>query len=270
MVASRAEPWSGLLQTAVRCNNATARPAADGRWEGSGDPSESALLLAAAQAGVDVARLQAERDDRRARLLHFDPRLKRMTTLDAEGRGRHWWHVKGRRSSCSNAAAHCAPTRAIARSSMPTAPGSPTPSRTTPGTACASSPSPSARPTPRGGTGRARARRERLTFLGLAAIEDPPRPEVADAVRRCKEAGLRIIVITGDHGTTAEAIAREVGIVEAPPGGRHGPELEALRDDALDVLLETTPELIVARSNPRPSCDRRLAAPPRPRRRDDR
>ena len=43
-----------------------------------------------------------------------------------------------------------------------------------------------------------------LTFLGLAALADPPRPEVADAVSACRRAGIRIIVITGDHGLTAD------------------------------------------------------------------
>ena len=51
-----------------------------------------------------------------------------------------------------------------------------------------------------------------LTLLGLVAMLDPPRPEVADAVARCHRAGIRLIVVTGDHGLTAAAIARRVGI----------------------------------------------------------
>ena len=49
-----------------------------------------------------------------------------------------------------------------------------------------------------------------LTFAGLLAMVDPPRPEVHDAVRTCKRAGMRPIMITGDHPLTAEAIAREL------------------------------------------------------------
>ena len=51
-----------------------------------------------------------------------------------------------------------------------------------------------------------------LCFLGLVAMFDPPRPEVADAVARCHAAGIRVIVVTGDHGLTATEIARQVGI----------------------------------------------------------
>ena len=51
-----------------------------------------------------------------------------------------------------------------------------------------------------------------LTFLGLAGMMDPPRVEVIDAVRRCGEAGIRVVMITGDHARTAQAIAREIGI----------------------------------------------------------
>ena len=52
-----------------------------------------------------------------------------------------------------------------------------------------------------------------LTFLGLVAMLDPPRPEVAAAVDTCHHAGIRIIMITGDYGLTAESIARRIGII---------------------------------------------------------
>ena len=89
-----------------------------------------------------------------------------------------------------------------------------------------------------------------LTFVGLATLEDPPRPEVADAVARCRHAGIRIIVVTGDHALTAGAIAREVGIVGREPTLIAGTDLDAMPQDRRDRLLRDTPELIVARSNP--------------------
>ena len=88
------EPFSAILRTAVRCNNATITRS-DGGWKRSGDPTESALLLAAAQLGEEVELLTAERDGRRWRVHHFDPGLKRMTTLDEEADGRLWYHAKG-------------------------------------------------------------------------------------------------------------------------------------------------------------------------------
>ena len=54
---------------------------------------------------------------------------------------------------------------------------------------------------------------EGLRFLGLVTLIDPPRPSVPDAVAKCREAGVRVIMVTGDHPITAEAIARKVGII---------------------------------------------------------
>jgi magnesium-transporting ATPase (P-type) len=89
-----------------------------------------------------------------------------------------------------------------------------------------------------------------LTFLGLIAIEDPLRAEVIEAVARCRGAGIRIVMVTGDHGLTAAAIAREAGIVGAHPTVITGAEIEALPEAELDRLLHESAELIVARSNP--------------------
>jgi calcium-translocating P-type ATPase len=246
--AAAREPFRGLLRTAVRCNNATAHPGADG-WSRGGDPSESALLVAAAQLGEDVEAAQRERESRRGHLFHFDARLKRMATIDDEGPDL-WAHVKG------------APLELVERCTRVRGENG---------------------DRPLDGAGRAAVRaaferyageglrvlafaertlervpdaaeRDRaegeLTFLGLAALEDPPRADVADAVRTCRLAGIRIVVVTGDHGLTAAAVARKVGIVGDAPRVVAGPELDALREDELDALLRDAPELIIARSNP--------------------
>ncbi len=90
-----------------------------------------------------------------------------------------------------------------------------------------------------------------MTFLGLVAMEDPPRPEVYEAVAACRAAGIRIIVVTGDTGLTAAAIARQVGIVRTSSARIvTGTEVEALSEPELDEMLASEDELIVARSNP--------------------
>ncbi len=79
-----------------------------------------------------------------------------------------------------------------------------------------------------------------LTFLGLVALQDPPRPEVADAVETARRAGLRSVMITGDHATTGRAIAEQIGILR--PEGRvmSGAELDRLSDGELrDVVADT-------------------------------
>jgi len=78
-----------------------------------------------------------------------------------------------------------------------------------------------------------------LTFLGLLAMMDPPRPEVTSAVEECSHAGIRVIMITGDYGLTAESIARRIGIVKsAQPRIVTGFELETMSDGELEAALK--------------------------------
>jgi len=78
---------------------------------------------------------------------------------------------------------------------------------------------------------------------------DPPRPEVSEAVNKCRRAGIRILMITGDYGLTAESIARRIGIVRsAKPRIITGVELDALDDAALKQALQD--EVIFARVAP--------------------
>lgn len=88
-----------------------------------------------------------------------------------------------------------------------------------------------------------------LTFLGLMAMMDPPRPEVLDAVAKCHQAGIRIVMITGDYGLTAESIARAAGITRNPhPRIVTGAELSSLDDAGLEVVLAD--DVIFARVAP--------------------
>ena len=88
-----------------------------------------------------------------------------------------------------------------------------------------------------------------LTFLGLVAMVDPPRPEVASAVEKCRRAGIRIIMITGDYSLTAESIARRIGIVKGDhPRNIAGVELAKMSDEALKESLKG--EVIFSRVAP--------------------
>ncbi len=72
-----------------------------------------------------------------------------------------------------------------------------------------------------------------LVFVGLAGMYDPPRPEAKDAVAKCHAAGIRVVMITGDHPHTATAIARELGIASDNDVTLTGVELDKLTDDEL-------------------------------------
>jgi calcium-translocating P-type ATPase len=89
-----------------------------------------------------------------------------------------------------------------------------------------------------------------LVFLGLVAMFDPPRPEVAAAVAACHTAGIRILVATGDAAITAREIARCVGIGDATTPTVTGTQLDEMSDEELDHLLMSNDEIIFARSSP--------------------
>ncbi len=77
-----------------------------------------------------------------------------------------------------------------------------------------------------------------LTFLGLVGMIDPPRPEAKDAVAICRKAGIKPVMITGDHVVTASAIAKELGILEDGDMAITGAELDAMTDTELDKTVE--------------------------------
>ncbi|MGN1141463.1 MAG: cation-translocating P-type ATPase [Oliverpabstia sp.] len=77
-----------------------------------------------------------------------------------------------------------------------------------------------------------------LVFMGLVGMIDPPRPEAADAVKVCRKAGIRPVMITGDHVVTASAIARQLGIMEAGDKAVTGAQLDDMADSQLDQEVE--------------------------------
>jgi sodium/potassium-transporting ATPase subunit alpha len=85
-----------------------------------------------------------------------------------------------------------------------------------------------------------------LVLAGLVGLEDPPRQEVPEAIRKCRAAGIRVIMVTGDHPHTARAIAREIGLTENEPRVITGTELRRLSRAELQLALDE-PEVIFAR-----------------------
>ena len=91
---------------------------------------------------------------------------------------------------------------------------------------------------------------EGYVFLGLTGMIDPPRPEVPEALSRCRSAGIRVIMLTGDYGLTAKTIARQIGLMGEFGRVVQGDELSAMSDPELQTLLKDEPELLFARIAP--------------------
>ncbi|MEM5869579.1 MAG: calcium-transporting P-type ATPase, PMR1-type [Candidatus Aenigmatarchaeota archaeon] len=87
-----------------------------------------------------------------------------------------------------------------------------------------------------------------LTFLGFVGMIDPPRPEVKQAIETCKQAGIRVVMITGDHKLTALAVAKEIGLVEGEEEVLTGEELEKMSEEELEEKVEKV--TIYARVSP--------------------
>lgn len=90
-----------------------------------------------------------------------------------------------------------------------------------------------------------------MVFVGMVAMQDPPRPEVKPAVEDCHRAGIRILMITGDYGLTAQSVAEEVGIISGEPCQIiKGKELDKLSDEQVKEILRGDCNVIFARAVP--------------------
>lgn len=87
-----------------------------------------------------------------------------------------------------------------------------------------------------------------LTFLGLGGMMDAPRPDAIEAIARCRQAGIKVVMITGDHKLTAMAVAREMGILEEGHRAFTGEELEKLSDE--DLVRDVDQIRVYARVSP--------------------
>jgi magnesium-transporting ATPase (P-type) len=241
-----------LLQAAALCGDARLEPH-DELWRCVGDPTEGALLAFAHKGGVH--RDDAERFTPRVREFPFGSDRRRMTTIHRQPDATAVAYVKGAPEAvfevCTKAhadgralvfddhrrAAAMADVDALAKRGLRVLAF--------------------ARGTFGGSAPRTATEAERdLEFLGVIGMEDPVRPEVREAIGRCGEAGIRVLMVTGDHPATASAVAGSVGLPSrAVLLGTDLPEeeealQERLADPALGVLARIAPEqkLLIARA----------------------
>ncbi len=222
-----------LLKAAVLCNGATLHQE-DGSWQVIGDPTEGALLVAAAKAGLMKAELE-----RRATLdreIPFDAERKMMTIVRRTEQGRMAFckgapdvllkrcaarlTADGRIEALNDADRQLISdaNASLAQQALRVL-----------GVAY--------RPLSESMNQDADVERD-LIFLGLLGMKDPLRPEAAEAVRLCRQAGIRTAMITGDHKETAIAIARELGLYCRDQMALSGSELDGLTDEQLMQHVE--------------------------------
>jgi magnesium-transporting ATPase (P-type) len=232
-----------LARGAVLCNDAELSET-EGRWTVSGDPMEGALVTFACKAGLDPAALRAANPTTDA--IPFDAQHRFMATLHHDHAGHAAVHVKGapERILAMCAHQHCAGDGARpldadwwhARAEEIAAEGQRVIAIAT------REMSPELR------TLRFAEVEGGLTLLGLVGLIDPPREEAIAAVAECRDAGIRVKMITGDHAGTARAIARKLGLANADTV-LTGAEIDRLDARTLearvaetDVFARTSPE----------------------------
>ncbi len=246
---------SQVILTQAKCNTARLLPPEirpDGTktgWKVLGDPTEAALLVLADKAGYSRDDLQS---DQNVAELPFDSRRKRMSVVHlqrVDGNLQRVAYVKGGirevLDACSSVRVNdqvipispewvdfiMARNDAYARQGLRVLAAA-------------------ARVLPRElSEYQVESIETDLTFLGMVAMMDPPRADVTEAVKKCHRAGIRIIMITGDYGLTAESIARRIGIVQGEDlrvitGG----ELENMSDEELEKAVQG--QVIFARVAP--------------------
>jgi Ca2+-transporting ATPase len=217
------------LRAAVLASDAhVVEPGGDGRWQVRGEPTEAALVLAAAKAGLDRAELEARFP--RVHEIPFTSETKRMTTLHATEGGA----VAYTKGAPELIIADC--TRSLDESGETELDDETRDELLAKATEMASDALRVLAVARRSDATPENAERD-LTFLALIGMIDPPRPEAKQAVKTCRHAGIEPVMITGDHPLTAQAIARELGILT---DGRAvtGAELEAMDDAALEAEVE--------------------------------
>lgn len=227
-------PEAKTLLTLGTLNNNARVTHEDGTWQLQGSPTDGAILIASRKAGMTREDLEGKQP--RLHELPFSSEKKYAATLHPDtGNGACVLYVKGGSdrvlSFCTHAMVDGLPVpltddlRAKIEAANATLAGDALrvltgAVRTVPATTTEVTPE--------------MAERD-LVFIGLWGLVDPPRPEAIEAIRDAHGAGIRVVMITGDHAATAKAIAQEVGICGEDGRAVTGAELDTMDDTALDA-----------------------------------
>ena len=235
-LTATAEPdLERLLTIAARCNNATVQPAGENGWQVVGDPTEGALVVAAMKAGIAI-------DDPAAPTIFeipFDSERKRMSVVVRQPDGLRLLETKGAPEAvlpCCVAELRdgvAVPLSADRRREILAAGAG-----LANGALRVLSLAYRELPAHESIDSQPALVERDLVHVGLAGLIDPPREEAKSAVERCRTAGIRPVMITGDHPATALAIGRELGITNGGPGRVvTGAELEIMSDERLTASV---------------------------------
>ena len=217
-----------LLAAGTLASDAHLTRSADGAWTIKGDPTEGAFVVAAAKAGLQKDQLD-EASPRTAEI-PFTSESKRMITLHKTKNGMEAY-AKGAPEIMVESCTHIRTTAGDIPFSVEAKAGMLDFARTMADDALRVLGVATKK------TSDVSDAEHGLTFLGLAGMIDPPRTEAFAAVRRCEDAGIRVVMITGDHPVTARAVARELGILRSNRV-MTGSELEAINDEEFEAIVE--------------------------------
>jgi Ca2+-transporting ATPase len=221
-----------LLEIAALCNGAKIDPPSDknAAWSVIGDPTDGALIVAALKYGMNVQNRLAEKP--MVHIVPFDFARKRMTTVHKLN-GDVLIYTKGAPRSilsiCNKILVNDK-VEEITRKNLRSAEAKIREFANEGLRVIALA----YKKLPKNEYSKDAEAEKDMVFVGLAAMRDPPRLEVKEAVAKAKQAGIKTVIITGDYGPTAQVVAREVGIVDAESCNIvRGVDLDALNDAAI-------------------------------------
>ena len=213
------------LQAGYSCNDASLQKNEQGLYGIKGDPTEGALIVSAHKAGITQELLRLDE-------IPFEPEQQYMATLH-KGRGENIIYVKGSPERILKMCRHQLIDGSISPLSAEKILGKADDMAKDALRVLALAYKVADEDTPF-----AADSLNDLIFLGLQGMIDPPRKEAITAVRRCKAAGIRAVMITGDHIETAKAIAKQIGIGDGEKMALTGKDIEAMKDEELFETVE--------------------------------